>query len=721
MAARFWIGGTGNWDAADTTHWSDTSGGAGGFSVPGSGDTVTLDGSSGGGTVTMTAGVTVTSITMGAFTGTLDTNGQTVTVSGLWDGGGVGTRTVTLGASVITVGSWDFFPSTNLTFNANTSVITMNGISAVFFSGGLTYHEVIMTWSANQTLYGAATYTNLKRIPSSTGSSSLYIFGTQTVTGTFTVTGYDSANNRTLIASYTKGTAFTITAAAVSASNADFQDTTGAGAGSWDLSAITGGSGDCGGNSGITFTTGATQYWYTATTGAKTWSTAGNWYLGSGGTGGAGRVPLPQDTARFDSASIGAASTTITQDMPRIPATDWTGVTNTPTWTTSTAASFFGSITLVSGMTLTSSLATYTYEGRGSSTLTSAGKSWGQKIFTIDCVGGTLTLGDAFLSTQLWTFSSGTFNDGGYNFTFSSLSHGNGTKTITGSGIWSLTGTSGNVWQAAATWTVSGTITVRFTGALVSNLSMLPGTGTTYYLIEFATTGAFENRFTGAITATNGIYVDASAAARTLLFTAGTTNTVGNMTRDAGTNVITLGSITAANHNLVKSGGGVINGLHHMNISRSQATPSTNTWYANIDSVDSGNNSGWIFGVIPPGYTTTATAAAFSFVSKAASALSDFTSRASAASFSFVSNPGTTSGTITSVATAASFLFNAASATAKGIATVAAAAASFVYSAMAGVTSVVNPDPRVINVTVSVSPNPAIVVSRSSYSITVSR
>jgi hypothetical protein len=32
MASRYWVGGTGTWD--QTAHWSATSGGAGGASVP---------------------------------------------------------------------------------------------------------------------------------------------------------------------------------------------------------------------------------------------------------------------------------------------------------------------------------------------------------------------------------------------------------------------------------------------------------------------------------------------------------------------------------------------------------------------------------------------------------------------------------------------------------------------------------------------------------------
>lgn len=41
MANRFWIGGSGNWNS--TAHWSATSGGAGGVSVPGSSDDVFID------------------------------------------------------------------------------------------------------------------------------------------------------------------------------------------------------------------------------------------------------------------------------------------------------------------------------------------------------------------------------------------------------------------------------------------------------------------------------------------------------------------------------------------------------------------------------------------------------------------------------------------------------------------------------------------------------
>lgn len=40
---RFWVGGSGTWDASDTTHWSESSGGSGGASVPTVEDDVVFD------------------------------------------------------------------------------------------------------------------------------------------------------------------------------------------------------------------------------------------------------------------------------------------------------------------------------------------------------------------------------------------------------------------------------------------------------------------------------------------------------------------------------------------------------------------------------------------------------------------------------------------------------------------------------------------------------
>ena len=159
MAARFWVGGTGTWDAADTTHWAATSNGAGGSSVPGASDDVTFDGSSGGGTVTVNATIGIISLTLSAFTGTLDfaTNDNNVTISGNFTNTGSGTRTLNMGDGTwsLTGGTCVFNQNgaTNLTFNANGSTIAFSGTATSgnrrFLGGNRTYNIVTVNSSTN--------------------------------------------------------------------------------------------------------------------------------------------------------------------------------------------------------------------------------------------------------------------------------------------------------------------------------------------------------------------------------------------------------------------------------------------------------------------------------------------------------------------------------------------------------------------------------------------
>jgi hypothetical protein len=59
MATRYWVGGSGTWDASDTTNWSASSGGAGGASVPTSADDVVFDSASNATDYTVTFGLDV--------------------------------------------------------------------------------------------------------------------------------------------------------------------------------------------------------------------------------------------------------------------------------------------------------------------------------------------------------------------------------------------------------------------------------------------------------------------------------------------------------------------------------------------------------------------------------------------------------------------------------------------------------------------------------------
>jgi hypothetical protein len=170
MANRFWVGGTGTWDASSTAFWSTTDGGGGGASVPGTSDVAIFNANSGGGTVTVSspngAGVvTVQQITMGAFTGTLDfaTNDNAVTLSVGFSGTGTGTRTLNMGDGTWTFTGtgaavlWDVGVATNFTLNANGSTILWNGTATANqnFAGGsgLTYNNFTVTRSAVNNKY----------------------------------------------------------------------------------------------------------------------------------------------------------------------------------------------------------------------------------------------------------------------------------------------------------------------------------------------------------------------------------------------------------------------------------------------------------------------------------------------------------------------------------------------------------------------------------------
>jgi hypothetical protein len=126
MADRYWVGGTGTWDASTTTNWSTTSGGAGGASAPTSADNAYFDDESDTGaafTVTIGTGAVCADVIIGDGV-TVDALDQTMTLAGT--------------AALAVHGSW-FNPATNftrtytgvITFSATSGshTITTNGIS----------------------------------------------------------------------------------------------------------------------------------------------------------------------------------------------------------------------------------------------------------------------------------------------------------------------------------------------------------------------------------------------------------------------------------------------------------------------------------------------------------------------------------------------------------------------------------------------------------------
>lgn len=171
MAARFWVGGTGNLDGSTTTHIAATSGGASGASYPGTGDTMTWDANSGGGTVTITAPHTFQALTMGAFTGTWDNSvgNHNITVtntSSAFSITGSGTRTIRLGSATYTLSAagavWQATTTTNLTFvGSSANIVFAQGNGSTLNGGGLSYGSISFGASTSLAAYlisGANTF-----------------------------------------------------------------------------------------------------------------------------------------------------------------------------------------------------------------------------------------------------------------------------------------------------------------------------------------------------------------------------------------------------------------------------------------------------------------------------------------------------------------------------------------------------------------------------------
>lgn len=532
--------------------------------------------------------------------GTLDTNGQTCSWT-TFVSTGTGIRTLTLGASSITITgtggtSWNTSANNNLVVNAGTSTITMSGASSVFNNGSSTgstriYNNVVFTGASGVALTGGGTYNNVTRTGTAVKTDAFNLGGgTYTFTGTLTVNG-NSATNRVRFGSDTNGTARSVTAAAVSFSNVDFNDVTALGAANWNLSAITGGAGDCTGNTGITFTTSATQFWKHGASSTHNWSDATCWFLASGGTGGAGRVPLPQDDVRFDSGSfVSAGLHTVSNDMPRMGRSiDWTGATTSPVFTQNTSGmSVFGSYTLISAMTHTWTQSGQ-FRGSGSYTITSAGKSYNGGTVTIAAIGGTYTLQDSLSTNNQLLLQGGTFAANGFNVSATNVVDNNISVGVTvnmGSGTWTLTG-NGSFW-----WSISASATVN------SNTSTLVFTGSTNN--TFDTRGKTFNNLT--ITGTGVTTISGSGSFNvvtltgtktvTLVASTNTTITTLNAVGSAG-NIITINSSIAGTFATIKMSTGVV-ACDYLSLKDNHATNGA-TFYAGSHSTDVSGNSGWIF------------------------------------------------------------------------------------------------------------------------------
>lgn len=538
--------------------------------------------------------------------GSLDVSNRTIT-SGYFRSNSWLTRSLISTNSVFNITYAALSSGWNVNINAAThdfSSTTVNLTAGCSFTGGsYTYKELTISglqtaWSYPTVINGANTFTNFTVNGAANVRGYLAFAASQTITGTLTLQG-NSPANRILVMSTAWGTPMTLTAANVSVANANFQDITGAGSGNWDFSAVSGLSGDCGGNSGIIFTPPATQTWQNPDGGI--WSNPANW---------TSRVPLPQDDVVMGSAFN--AGKTVQLDMPDLGKNiDWTGAANTPVWGgTMPNAMIHGSLTLIPGMTVGNYIS-FHFVGRAASALTTAGISLTGGNLLLTMVGGTLTLQDnVTLTAGGIVLGLGTLNANNKNVTATGfVSSNSNTRTLTmGSGIWTLTG-AGTVWDTGTSTNLtldSDTSTIAITDSSASAKTFAGG-GMTYNNLTIAGGGTGAVVFTGSNTFNNLTI----GAPKTVTFTSGTTQTIlGDFTAlgSAG-NLITLNSSTAGSIATLAMASGRVN-ASYLSIKDVSVTGGA-AWYAGANSSYAGGNvgTGWIFTSAPVYYSVGQSAA----------------------------------------------------------------------------------------------------------------
>jgi hypothetical protein len=433
--------------------------------------------------------------TLTVTNGTFTTNGQGIT-AGAISSSNSNVRTINLGASTVNlflINPFTFTTTTNLTFNAGTSQITVSytasGITT-FNLGGLTYNNVTVTNASSDafavTFAGQNTFNNLT-LAGSNASANIQVYAfslPQTITGTLTCAGL-SAVQRIFLQSGTLGTQRTLTAAAISADNCDFRDINLAGTAS---GATPTRAGDCGGNSGINFST-KTVYWNLGGAVQRSWAsvTAPGWAPSSGGTPAINNFPLAQDTAVFDNAGAMPSGQNISVSPAfNLGTLDASNRTSTGILQFSSGPVVYKDVKLGTGISIsvTGGGGGITFSGDATQIITSNGVQFGCDV-TVNHPRANVQLADNLSLHPLCTLiiTTGTFDAVTYNVTAGLFTlSGTATRTIRmGSGTWTASGT-GSVWNVANNTGL--TLVAGTSNIVLSNTSASARTfdgGTAYY------------------------------------------------------------------------------------------------------------------------------------------------------------------------------------------------------------------------------------------------
>jgi autotransporter-associated beta strand protein len=553
--------------------------------------------------------------------GTLDTNGQTCYWGALLSNVGANTRTLTLGSSTInlyaTSGALLITYIPTFTLTANTATLSFNattysaGTILINVMNGVTnsFNTFIINGASRPWIsMGGNSVVNLYRTGTAVKTDELIFYTDIVITGELKLQG-NSSTNRLIVQSDTLGTARTLTvtgATLTNNQNVDFRDITFANGGSnVDLSTITGGSGDAGGNSisgggTLSFTTADDWYWYNAGAGTYNFSDYSHWYTATNGGGSqmaSTRVVLPQDNAFFDADSVTGA-TTVDQDMPRVcKSLDFTGVDPVNFHINNISQTIYGGLIGSSNVVVTDGdTASFTFEGRSSYNLNAMGFLSGSSILSINInmIGGTLTLTGDLLTSRFnrnLSLNNGTFDANGYNVTCGHFySNGSSTRALLmGSGTWTLgTGYSGGWIVVSTNLTFDAETSTIVSPGDGYDVNTFAGGGLTYNNVTFGTS-AYNTTITGSNTF-NNLTINGP---KTVNFTAGTTQTINGTFSATGTagNVITMQSTSAGSAFTLSKSSGTVS-ADYISLQDSTATGGA-IWLPGLNSTNVSGNTGW--------------------------------------------------------------------------------------------------------------------------------
>jgi hypothetical protein len=280
---------------------------------------------------------------------------------------------------------------------------------------------------------------------------------------------------------------------------------------------------------------------------------------------------------------------------------DFTGYAGTLGATS--GVTIFGNLTISTGMSLTASVNSILFKATsGTKTITSNGKTMDFPI-NFNAPSATYVLQDALTlgSTRNAAFTAGTVNLAGFTFTTGrASSQGSGTRNITfNNGTLLISGSGSTAWNASG---ASGFSTSQGTGTGV--ISMTSASAKTFVGGGFTYNCNLNQGGSGDLTITDSNTfndITNSVQPATILFTAGTTQTVSDFTLSGTSgNLITIDSTTASQFTLSKASGTV--SVSFVDIADSNATGGA-TWnaFTSNGNVDGGNNTGWIFGDVGTG------------------------------------------------------------------------------------------------------------------------